>query len=134
MDPDRPVPAVWALATLAACPLVLPVPPWLVDSVPVMPVASGRPVALVRIAALGVPRFGVASMGLDDSTTAPEPVELVTPVPPLVTGKVPCTCVESMIRLCPSAGAAPIWAPIRASRQVNRGKMRFIGSLVQVWR
>jgi hypothetical protein len=36
---------------------------------------------------------GLAIVGLVPSTTAPEPVEVVTPVPPLATGKVPVTPV-----------------------------------------
>jgi hypothetical protein len=39
----------------------------------------------------GVPRIGVVSVGLVDRTTLPLPVEVVTPVPPLSTGKVPVT-------------------------------------------
>lgn len=41
----------------------------------------------------GVPRFGVTNVGLVSSTTLPEPVDVVTPVPPLATGNVPVTPV-----------------------------------------
>lgn len=50
-------------------------------SVPVTPVVSGRPVALVSTAADGVPSAGVTSVGLVLSTLLPEPVEVVTPCP-----------------------------------------------------
>ena len=76
---------------------------------PVTPVVSGRPVALVRIAADGVPKSGVTSVGLVANTSEPLPVSSVTedarlaedgvprkvamplprlviPVPPLATG------------------------------------------------
>lgn len=41
----------------------------------------------------GVVNVGPESVGLVASTTAPEPVEVVTPVPPLATGSVPVTWV-----------------------------------------
>jgi hypothetical protein len=66
--------------------VVEPVPPLATGRVPVTPVVSGRPVALVNTAADGVPRAGVVSVGLDARTTAPVPVAVVTPVPPDVTG------------------------------------------------
>lgn len=46
-------------------------------------------VQLDRLPEVGVPRTGVTSVGLVDNTTLPVPVEVVTPVPPLATGKVP---------------------------------------------
>ena len=49
---------------------------------PLTPVEIGKPVALVKVAELGVPNVGVTSVGLFDKTTLPDPVELVTPVPP----------------------------------------------------
>jgi hypothetical protein len=43
---------------------------------------------------VGVPLIvGLVIVGLEDSTTLPEPVEEVTPVPPLPTGRVPVTPV-----------------------------------------
>jgi hypothetical protein len=50
-------------------------------------------VALVRVAAEGVPKFGVVKVGLEERTTEPVPVDEVTPVPPLATGRVPVTLV-----------------------------------------
>jgi hypothetical protein len=66
---------------------VRPVPPEVTGSVPVTPVVRGSPVALVNVTEVGVPRIGVTSVGLVDSTTDPVPVDVVTPVPPEVTGK-----------------------------------------------
>ena len=73
--------------------VVWPVPPRFRGRVPAVPPSIGKPVALVRVAALGVPRFGVTSAGLLESTFEPLPVELVTPVPPFATGNVPVTSV-----------------------------------------
>ena len=56
---------------------------------PLIPVDTGRPVALVSTAADGVPKLGVVNTGLVDNTTLPEPVDVVTPVPPLATESVP---------------------------------------------
>ena len=43
---------------------------------PETPVEIGRPVALVRVTALGVPRFGVTSVGEVARTTSPVPVHV----------------------------------------------------------
>jgi len=72
---------------------VTPVPPLATGSVPVTPVVIGKPVQFVSTPADGVPMFGVVNAGLVDRTLFPEPVELVTPVPPLATGRVPVTPV-----------------------------------------
>ena len=47
---------------------------------PLTPVAMGRPVALVSVAADGVPRFGVTSVGDVAKTNEPVPVSSVTAV------------------------------------------------------
>jgi hypothetical protein len=60
---------------------------------PETPVVMGRPVALVSVAKLGVPMLGVVSTGEVERTLLPEPVDAVTPVPPLATGSVPVTPV-----------------------------------------
>jgi hypothetical protein len=52
---------------------------------PLTPVEIGKPVALVNVADVGVPKTGVTSVGLVDNTLLPEPVLVPTPVPPLVT-------------------------------------------------
>jgi hypothetical protein len=51
--------------------------------------ALGKPVAFVSVTDVGVPRMGVTNVGLVDKTLLPEPVEVVTPVPPAVTANVP---------------------------------------------
>jgi hypothetical protein len=56
---------------------------------PLTPVEIGNPVAFVKVPEAGVPNAGVTSVGEFDNTTEPVPVELVTPVPPLATGRVP---------------------------------------------
>jgi len=68
---------------------VTPVPPLATGSVPVTPVVKGKPVALVSVADVGVPSMGVTSVGLVERTLLPEPVEAVTPVPPLATPSTP---------------------------------------------
>jgi hypothetical protein len=74
-EPD-PVSSVTALAKLAelgvARNVAIPTPS------PLTPVETGSPVALVSVAALGVPRFGVVSEGLVANTSAPDPVSSVT--------------------------------------------------------
>jgi hypothetical protein len=57
-------------------------------------VVKGKPVALVRVADVGVPKIGVTNVGLVDNTTSPVPVLVVTPVPPDATGKVPVVNAE----------------------------------------
>jgi hypothetical protein len=69
--------------------LVTPVPPLATGSVPVTPVVKGKPVALVSVADVGIPSIGVTSVGLVERTLLPEPVEAVTPVPPLATPSTP---------------------------------------------
>ena len=64
-------------------------PPLVVASVPVTPVERGRPVAFVSVTDVGVPSTGVTRVGDVDNTTLPVPVEVVTPVPPLATPRVP---------------------------------------------
>ena len=71
--------------------VVAPVPPFATVSVPVTPVDSGSPVALVSVTADGVPKLGVVRAGEDESTTEPDPVDVVTPVPPFATASVPAT-------------------------------------------
>jgi hypothetical protein len=56
---------------------------------PLTPVEIGRPVAFVNTAELGVPNAGVTSVGEFDNTTLVVPVDVVTPVPPFATAKVP---------------------------------------------
>jgi hypothetical protein len=60
---------------------------------PVTPEVNGNPVRLVATPEAGVPRAGVTNVGELDRTVFPVPVLLVTPVPPLATGRVPVTPV-----------------------------------------
>ena len=69
--------------------VVTPVPPLATGSVPVTPVVNGKPVRFVATPDDGVPSAGVTNVGEVDKTTLPEPVEVVTPVPPLATANVP---------------------------------------------
>jgi hypothetical protein len=56
---------------------------------PLTPVDIGNPVAFVKVPEAGVPNAGVTNVGEFDNTTLPVPVAVVTPVPPLRTGRVP---------------------------------------------
>jgi len=93
------VPAAEALTALVPLPyttpycvnVVAPVPPLPTGKVPVTPVVSGSPVPFVNVIAEGVSRFGVVRLGDVLRTTEPVPVDDVTPVPPLATGRVPVT-------------------------------------------
>jgi hypothetical protein len=74
--------------------VVTPVPPEatarVADKPAAVPVVFWFNVGKVQLAKFpedGVPRAGVTNEGLLDSTTLPEPVEDVVPVPPLATGK-----------------------------------------------
>lgn len=53
-------------------------------------------VQLDKVPLDGVPSTGVVNVGLVPKTTAPDPVEVVTPVPPLATGSVPVTSVVKL--------------------------------------
>lgn len=68
---------------------VIPVPPLATGSVPVTPVVSGRPVALVRVTDVGVPKIGVTSVGVLANTSAPVPVSSVTAAAKLALDGVP---------------------------------------------
>jgi hypothetical protein len=57
----------------------------------VTPVVKGKPVKLVATPEVGVPSKGVTNVGDVDNTLLPEPVDVVTPVPPLATARVPVT-------------------------------------------
>ena len=82
-------------ATVPAVGVAVPfVPPFAIGSVPVTPVVNGSPVPFVRVTDVGVPKIGVTNVGLVDSTLFPEPVLVVTPVPPDATGNVPVVNAE----------------------------------------
>jgi len=81
-----PVPYAMPPAVGVADPFV---PPLAMGNVPVTPVVRGNPVAFVSVADAGVPKVGFDSVGEFDNTLLPDPVLVVTPVPPASTGKVP---------------------------------------------
>jgi hypothetical protein len=85
---------------------------------PLTPVEIGNPVAFVKVPDAGVPNAGVTNVGLFDRTTEPVPVELVTPVPPLATARVPVMSpvlilIASQVALVPSVCRylleLPVW-------------------------
>jgi hypothetical protein len=68
-----------------------PVPPLATGKTPVVPASIGKLEQLDRLPDDGVPNAGEVKLGELERTTLPDPVEPVTPVPPLATGKVPVT-------------------------------------------
>jgi hypothetical protein len=76
---------------------------------PLTPVEIGRPVAFVKTAELGVPRVGVTSVGEFDNTTLPVPVDEVTPVPPLATGRVPVMSEVDRLTASHEALVPSVW-------------------------
>ena len=91
-----PVSSVKAAARLAlegvARKVATPVPN------PLMPVATGKPVAFVRVPEVGVPKMGVTKVGEVERTVEPVPVDVATPVPPLTTGNTPViSAVDKLI-------------------------------------
>src|SRR5882724_4522710 len=67
-----------ALDAIVVVPVYAGIPPDVPLARPVPPPATGKPVALVRTRAEGVPSAGVTSVGLVPKTSAPEPVSSVT--------------------------------------------------------
>jgi hypothetical protein len=110
---ERGVPVNVGLAERTVLPVpvevVTPVPPCATGSVPVTPVVKGKPVAFVNVADVGVPKTGVTSVGEVDNTVLPEPVEVVTPVPPLATGSVPVTWE---VKLTPDSAPPRVRLPV----------------------
>jgi hypothetical protein len=84
------------------------VPPFAIGRVPVTPVERGKPVALVSVALVGVPKTGVTNVGLMDKTVEPDPVEVVVPVPPLATGNVPVTFVAKFTKVVDVVPVPPL--------------------------
>jgi hypothetical protein len=84
-------------AVLAPEAVVEAVPPLATARVPVTPVVKGKPVRFVATPDVGVPRAGVTRVGLFDSTTLVVPVEVVTPVPPLATARVPARVTTPVV-------------------------------------
>jgi len=74
-----------------------PVPPLAIGRTPVTPVVRGRPVALVKVNAVGVPNAGVTKVGLVANTTAPLPVVEAALIAVPLPCKIPVIVVESVI-------------------------------------
>ena len=81
------------------------VPPLATGSVPVTPVDSGNPVPFVSVTEVGVPKTGVTRVGEVLSTLLPEPVDAVTPVPPLATANVPASVTAPVVLVL---GVSPV--------------------------
>jgi hypothetical protein len=100
-DPVSSVTAAFKLALVGvAKKLATPVPN------PLTPVEIGKPVPLVKVTEVGVPNRGVTKVGLVDKTKLPDPVDVVTPVPPCATSmvvalQVPCVIVPTEVKLDP---------------------------------
>lgn len=90
---------------------------------PDTPVAIGSPVAFVRVADAGVPNVGVTSVGLLDKTTPPVPVEVVTPVPPLATAKVPARVIVPVEVIGPPLVVKPVVPPDTATLVTPSGTL-----------
>jgi len=116
-----------AVPTLTARAVAMPVPS------PETPVLMGRPVQLVRVPLDGVPRTGVTRVGLLESTTLVVPVEVVTPVPPFATGKVPVTPVVSgrpVALVSTAADGVPRFGVVRLGLVANTSAPEPVSSLI----
>jgi hypothetical protein len=94
--------------------VVTPVPPDVtanVDDKPAaVPVVFWFNVGNVQLARLpldGVPKTGVTRVGLVDNTTLPEPVLVVTPVPPRATASVPELMLVALVVSVVAEAARP---------------------------
>ena len=76
---------------------------------PLMPVATGNPVALVSVPDAGVPSTGVTKVGEVDRTVLPEPVLVLTPVPPLATGSTPVISAVDKLTASQDAFVPSVW-------------------------
>jgi len=90
------------------------------------------PLAFVRTIAEGVPRAGVTRVGLLLSTTLVVPVEVVTPVPPFATGKVPVTPVvkgSPVALVSTAADGVPRFGVVRLGLEANTSAPDPVSSL-----
>ena len=92
-----------------------PVPPLADESVPVTPVVRGKPVPLVNVTEAGVPKTGATRVGPDERTLLPEPVLVVTPVPPLATASVPANVIVPDVVMGPPLVVRPVVPPLTAT-------------------
>jgi len=84
------------------------VPPLATGNVPVTPVVKGNPVALVKVTLVGVPKTGVTNVGDVLKTLEPDPVDVVTPVPPTATLKGPLIIVDVTVAVSPVVTNVPL--------------------------
>jgi len=98
LDPVEPAEATVASVVAFPTDVTSPVKLAFVVTVPAVSPAA-VPVMFVPSKKLGVPRFGVTSVGLLDSTTFVVPVDVVTPVPPLATNNVPATVTAPVVEV-----------------------------------
>ena len=98
LEPVEPAEATVASVVALPTDVTSPVKLALVVTVPAVS-PEAVPVMFVPSKKLGVPRSGVTSVGLLDSTTFVVPVEVVTPVPPLATTKVPATVTLPVVEV-----------------------------------
>ena len=71
-------------------------------------VAGAVRATLFTEVAVATPNTGVTNVGVFDNTTAVVPVEAVTPVPPLATGKVPVTFVVKFVNVVEVVPVPPL--------------------------
>ena len=75
-------------------------------------------VPVLKSPEVGVPRAGVTNVGDVDKTTEPVPVDVVTPVPPLATAKVPESVKVPLDVIGPPVNDIPV-VPPEASTKVT---------------
>ena len=69
-------------------------------------------VPVLKLPEVGVPKSGVTKVGDVANTTAPEPVEVVAPVPPAKTGRVPAVNVEALVEYRALLAPANVVRPV----------------------
>ena len=67
------------------------------------------------LVALATPIFGVTRAGDVARTTAPLPVEVVPPVPPLATAKVPASVMVPLVVIGPPEVVRPVEPPLTST-------------------
>jgi hypothetical protein len=107
-----PVKVGLALKTTLPVPVlvVTPVPPFATGNCPLTPVVKGRLVAFARFTENGVPKLGFIKEALLRKTTLPDPVLVVTPVPPLATANVPLKVTSPELA---ELGVKPVEPPLK---------------------
>jgi hypothetical protein len=99
---------------------------------PLTPVEIGKPVPLVKVTDVGIPKIGVTNVGLVDNTKLPDPVDVVTPVPPLATAivvalQIPEVMVPTLVKLEPVTvdfNVVPLKVPASAIIEADPAAVR----------